>query len=301
MGKNSGIEWTDHTWNPWYGCHKVSQGCKNCYMFREQKQYGRDPNVVTRSKTTFHNPLSWKEPALVFTCSWSDFFIEEADPWREEVWDIIRKTPQLTYQILTKRPENIMDRLPKDWGNGWPNVWIGVSAEDQKNANKRIRVLTQIPAKIRFISYEPALSLIDLVRAMPEPEGEDWDVVNEIQDHNDDHEPEEFIEECEEECDWINYGHNLVESSEHKEWVSWRAWRARLARLSRSIDWVIMGCESGPGARSMDIGWTRSMRDQCELAGIPFFLKQMMVDGKLTKMPELDGKVWSEYPEKRTA
>lgn len=162
MGDKTGIEWADKTWNPWRGCHKVSQGCKNCYMFREQKQYGNDPNIVVRSKTTFNSPLKWKEPAMVFTCSWSDWFIEEADEWREEAWEVIRQTPHLTYQILTKRPGNILDRLPEDWGEGWTNVWLGVSAEDQENADERIPQLLEIPAVIRFVSAEPLLGPINI-------------------------------------------------------------------------------------------------------------------------------------------
>lgn len=163
MGSKTGISWTDSTWNCWIGCHKVSQGCKNCYMFREQVQYGTDPNVVRRSKTTFNDPLKWKEPRRIFVCSWSDFFIEEADPWRNEAWDIIRRTPQHTYQILTKRPDRIWGHLPIDWNdnNGYPNVWLGVTAEDQENADKRIPLLLQTPARIRWVSYEPAIGPID--------------------------------------------------------------------------------------------------------------------------------------------
>lgn len=162
MGENSAIQWTNHTWNPWMGCHKVSAGCKHCYMFREQKYYGHDPNVVRRGKTTFNKPLSWHDPARVFTCSWSDWFIEEADEWRDEAWEIVRQTPHLDYQILTKRPENIRDRLPADWGRGWSNVWLGISAEDQMNANARIPILLRIPAEVHFISAEPLLGPIQL-------------------------------------------------------------------------------------------------------------------------------------------
>ena len=161
MGKTL-IAWTDYSWNPWRGCHKVSQGCKNCYMFREQKRYGNDPNIVVRSITTFKDPLKWKDPAMVFTCSWSDWFIEEADPWRDEAWEIIRQTPHLTYQILTKRPENIRSRLPDDWGDGWDNVWLGVSIEDKDNYARGLN-LADIPAKIRFISAEPLLGQLDLL------------------------------------------------------------------------------------------------------------------------------------------
>lgn len=96
---------------------------------------------------------------LVFTCSWSDFFIEQADEWRAEAWEIIRRTPNLTYQILTKRPENIAARLPDDWGKGWPNVWLGVSIENQQYAH-RADELREIPALTRFISAEPLLGAI---------------------------------------------------------------------------------------------------------------------------------------------
>ncbi len=161
MAKNSNIEWTDATWNPWYGCLKVSPGCKQCYMYRDMKRYGRDPFTVTRAKPpTFNGPLKWKENKKVFTCSWSDFFIAEADEWRDETWDIIKQTPHLTYQILTKRPENIIDRLPIDWGNGYSNVWIGVSVETQDYL-WRVETIENIPAAIRFVSYEPALEYVN--------------------------------------------------------------------------------------------------------------------------------------------
>lgn len=161
MAKNSNIEWTNHSYNPWRGCLKISPGCKQCYMYREQERYGRNPRVVTRSKTTFYDPFKWKEPALVFTCSWSDFFIQEADDWRHEVWNIIKQTPHLTYQILTKRPENIVDRLPADWGDGWPNVWLGVSVENQDYI-WRVDELDNIPAIVHFVSYEPALGPLNI-------------------------------------------------------------------------------------------------------------------------------------------
>ncbi len=161
MGKNSAIEWTDHTWNPWRGCHKVSAGCKNCYMFRDQKRYGKDPNMVVRaSDSTFYAPMKWGESAFVFTCSWSDWFIEEADEWRGPAWSVIYETPHLTYLILTKRPERIAQSLPRDWGSGWPNVWLGVSIESAEQYH-RLTTLETIPAALRFISYEPALGPVN--------------------------------------------------------------------------------------------------------------------------------------------
>ena len=161
MAKTSAIEWTQATWNPWHGCIKVSPGCAKCYMYRDKERYGQDPRQVARSKTTFTAPQKWKEPKLIFTCSWSDWFIEEADAWRDDAWDVIRKTPQHTYQILTKRPERIGDCLPRDWGwNGWDNVWLGVSVETQDYLD-RVQMLKQIPAGLRFISAEPLLGSID--------------------------------------------------------------------------------------------------------------------------------------------
>ena len=161
MGKNSSIEWTDHTWNPWQGCHPISAGCANCYMFRDKRRYGQDPSVVVRSKrATFCKPAHWNEPAKVFTCSWSDFFIEEADPWRDEAWDIIQTTPWLTYLILTKRIERAAQNLPTAWP--FPNVWLGVSVENQQTADERIPILLQASAAVRFVSVEPMLGPVDL-------------------------------------------------------------------------------------------------------------------------------------------
>jgi protein gp37 len=103
---------------------------------------------------------------LVFTCSWSDFFIEEADDWRDEAWEIIRNTPHLTYQILTKRPERILECLPEDWGDGYDNVWLGVTVENNAT-RQRINSLSGVPARIRFISFEPLLEWLELADYMP--------------------------------------------------------------------------------------------------------------------------------------
>src|SRR5579863_217830 len=111
--ETTGIAWTDARWNPWIGCTKVSEGCALCYMYTLERRWGRDPEIVRRaSSESFRAPLRWQRKAeggpsarrLVFTCSLSDFFHEDADPWRPEAWEIVRRTPLLTYQILTKRP-----------------------------------------------------------------------------------------------------------------------------------------------------------------------------------------------------
>ena len=161
MGEKSKIQWTEATWNPWHGCKKVSPGCKYCYMFRDKERYGQDPTNVMRSKGKFNEPKKWPEPKLIFTCSWSDWFIEDADGWRDEAWAIIKATPQHTYQILTKRPERIKDHLPADWGEGYPNVWLGVSIESDDQRH-RMAELADIPAVVRFISAEPLIGYLDL-------------------------------------------------------------------------------------------------------------------------------------------
>jgi protein gp37 len=167
MGTDSGIQWTDHTWNPWHGCTKVSAGCKFCYMYRDKERYGQDPTTVLRSSTTFRAPLKtgkhhWPDGSRVFTCSWSDWFIEEADAWRPEAWEIIKARPGLTFQILTKRPERIRDHLPPDWCEGYRNVWLGVSVEDQAAADKRMQLLARVPAAVRFLSVEPLIDGLTL-------------------------------------------------------------------------------------------------------------------------------------------
>lgn len=266
MGKESEIPWTQATWNPFQGCRKKSEGCRNCYMYRQKKMYGQDPSVIIRSaKNTFNAPLKWKEHKVIFVCSWSDFFIEDADQWREEAWDVMRKANQHTYLLLTKRPENIVDRLPDDWGNGWDNVWLGVTAENQKEANKRIPILLRLSAYRKFISAEPLLSSLCLER-MPDPYmrygGTDWEYT--------------CLEDGEDQCLW---------SPDNK-------------RPLGKVDWVICGAESGPNRRETKIEWVRDLKNQCLSAGIPFMYKQGPDDfGNWVKMPVLDGKVWDGKPE----
>lgn len=210
MGKTN-ISWTDYSWNPWVGCRKVSAGCKNCYMFRDQNRFGTDPTNIRRTTPNiFNQTLKHKYPARIFICSWSDFFIEDADEWRDDAWDIIRRTPHLTYQILTKRPENIRSRLPDDWGEGWDNVWLGVSIENNEEKCRGWDLLLTIPAKLRFISAEPLLEPIRL--------------------------------------DFMLY--------------------------TGKIHWVIVGGESGPNYRPMELDWVRYIKEDCESSGVAFFMKQ---------------------------
>lgn len=166
MAKDSAIEWTDATWNPWMGCTKVSEGCKNCYMFREQKQYGHDPTVLRRSKTTFRDPLKWKEPRMIFVCSWSDFFHEDVPhEWRVSAWTIMRNTPRHTYLLLTKRPENVKYMILSDWFKQSSHIRLGVTVENQQHVS-RLSELYSIPASIKFLSAEPLLGPLDLSEHM---------------------------------------------------------------------------------------------------------------------------------------
>ena len=247
MGKNSGIDWTDHTWNPWQGCDKVSPGCLNCYMFRDKKRYGQDPSTLILSKlATFLKPFTWKEPAKVFVCSWSDFFHKDADEFRDAAWDVIRKNPHLTFQILTKRPERIADHLPEDWP--LKNVWLGVTAENQEMADRRIPILLSITAAVRFVSVEPMLGPVDLIDYL-----------------------------------WPPHGTSMMEMIDTDRY--------------NILDWVIVGCESGSGARQMELDWARDLKNQCRQDDVPFFLKQMVVDGQFIKMPALGGQVYDQMPE----
>lgn len=162
MADVTGISWTHHTWNPVWGCHKISPGCKHCYMFEQMKRYGRDPDAPQRTKT-WSDPYRWERraretglPELVFTCSLSDWFIEETDQWRDDLWAIVHDCPHLIFQILTKRPQRIRDHLPANWGDGYGNVWLGTSVE-RADYLGRVDVLRQVPAQVRFISAEPLL------------------------------------------------------------------------------------------------------------------------------------------------
>jgi protein gp37 len=165
--KNSAIGWTGPTWNPWQGCAKKSSGCKNCYMYREKTRYGQDPKTVVRSKpATFNRPLKIQREInkgkrqgtdrLCFTCSWSDFFNQEADPWRGEAWQIMRQCPDVVFQVLTKLPQRIAGNLPPFWDEIKDHVWIGTTVEDMGSL-WRLDYLTQINAPVRFVSFEPLI------------------------------------------------------------------------------------------------------------------------------------------------
>lgn len=180
MGENTKIEWTNHTFNPWIGCQKISPGCDHCYAEAMMDhrygtvQWGPHGERVRTSQSNWRKPLQWAKAAngtrpKVFCASLADVFDNRA-PFgaREDLWTLIRATPQLDWLLLTKRPENVAKMLPAEWGAGWSNVWLGTTCEDQKHFDHRWTIFSRVPAIIRFISYEPALGPLTLGNARPD-------------------------------------------------------------------------------------------------------------------------------------
>jgi protein gp37 len=247
MAENSNIAWTDHTFNPWMGCAKVSQGCKHCYAETLiQNRMGRDlfGSVDKRSRTgksTWAKVPTWnhvaaleRTPRKVFCASLADVFEDAPVPneTRDDVWALIRACPWLDFQLLTKRPENIAAMLPADWGRGYPNVWLGTSIEDRR-VTDRARLLAGIPAFLRFISYEPAIGPV--------------------------------FYDAEDPCEGTTV-------------PSWRGYSdgEQLPELDLTgIDWLIVGGESGADRREMNLGWAQDARHACSEAGTAFFFKQV--------------------------
>lgn len=177
MSESTIIAWTDHTFNPWMGCQKVSSGCANCYALTLTKnRMGLDlwgpPETTSRqvTKSPWDNVVKWNRDAersgerkRVFCASLCDVFENHptANATRPRLWNLIQECTALDWQILTKRPERIVDNLPANWGSdGWDHVWLGTSVEDMRVAH-RVDILRDIPAVVRFISYEPAIGPLD--------------------------------------------------------------------------------------------------------------------------------------------
>ena len=156
-------------WNPWHGCHKKSAGCLNCYMFRRDSLYDKDSNVVSKTKDynlaiRRHRDGSYylKSGEVVYTCMTSDFFIEEADDWRNEIWQIIKYRKDLKFVIITKRIERFLECIPDDWKDGYDNVTIICTCENQKTTDERLPIFLKLPIKHREIIHEPMLEKIDI-------------------------------------------------------------------------------------------------------------------------------------------
>ncbi len=162
-------------WNPWHGCRKCSEGCQNCYMYFLDSMRGKDGSLIYRTQTGFRYPLSKdrrgrcrvRSGEMLRVCMTSDFFLEEADPWREEAWQIIRQRPDVKFFLLTKRPERAADHLPKNWGSGWDNVMFNVSCENQHRADERIPILLDLPFRHKGIMCAPFIGPVSIRKYLP--------------------------------------------------------------------------------------------------------------------------------------
>jgi protein gp37 len=235
MAGNTSIEWTEATWNPVTGCTKVSEGCRNCYALRMAKRLHAmgNPRYANGFNVTLHPdlvdlPRSWKKPRKIFVNSMSDLFHKDVPlKFIQKVFHTMNETPQHTYQVLTKRPERLLELSP--FLSFTPNIWVGTSVEDVK-ATSRIDLLRDVPAYVRFLSCEPLIGPLDNL--------------------------------------------NL-----------------------QNIHWVIVGGESGPGARPMKEEWALSIRDQCKVQNVAFFFKQWGGVQKHKYGRVLDNQIYDEYPQ----
>lgn len=270
MGANSEIAWTHHTFNAWWGCQRVSPGCEHCYAESFSKRVGLKVWGPTTERRFFGDkhwaePLKWNRAAekagerhRVFCASMADVFEDREDLLvpRARLATLIAQTPHLDWLLLTKRPENAdgmwlnaqidafngADSLGPVW---LPNIWLGTTAEDRKRADERIPHLLATPAAVRFVSYEPAIEAVDFSRWMW-PTHWSWDAKYKT--------PEEAIA------------------------AGARAEKSRQALVlapTRFLDWIIVGGESGPGARPFDLAWARSVVAQCKAAKVACFVKQL--------------------------
>lgn len=157
-------------WNPWHGCHKISEGCQHCYMYYLDQLRDRNGADISKNKSGFAYPLSRdrqgeykvKSGSHLRVCLTSDFFLEEADPWRPEAWDMIRARPDVLFQLLTKRPQRVAAHLPKGWGDGWENVTFSVTCENQRRADERIPLLLSLPFKHKGAMCAPLIGEVTL-------------------------------------------------------------------------------------------------------------------------------------------
>lgn len=261
MAENSAIEWTHHTFNPWIGCQKVGPGCDHCYaeswdargLQGGPSRWGPHAVRTRTSAANWRQPLKWDREAAaagerrrVFCASLADVFDNHASilpEWRADLWRLIAATPNLDWMLLTKRPGNIDRMLPHGWSGGWPNVWLGCTVVNQAEALRDMPKLVAVPARVRFLSMEPLLGPVDLTLddavCLPCPNSAGMMM-----------DPETGVYECCRRCHYTGIG---------DEW---------------GIHLVIVGGESGPGARPMHPDWARSLRDQCNAAGVAFHFKQ---------------------------
>lgn len=157
------------TWNPWHGCHKISAGCKNCYVYRQDSKFEKDSSKVFKTQN-FDLPIKRKKNGeyklkageIVNTCFTSDFFVDEADEWRNEVFAMMKQRSDLKFFIITKRIDRFMNCIPPDWKDGYDNVLIACTVENQEMADYRLPIYINAPIKHKAIMCAPLLSKIDL-------------------------------------------------------------------------------------------------------------------------------------------
>ena len=274
MAENSAIEWTHHTFNPWIGCTKVGPGCDNCYAAdlsnaRLGVEWGAGKPRRHTAASTWKQPRAWNRKAeaagirqRVFCASLADVFDNEVPAkWRAELFDLIRETPHLDWLLVTKRIGNVAKMT--EAAGGFPgNVWLGATIVNHTEADRDIPKLLAIDVGIRFLSVEPLLGPIDLT---------------EVSDDSTALDPECWGD-CA--CDSL-YGRDPGCRRNGGD-----------GNLQRKIDWVIVGGESGPHARPMHPDWARSLRDQCEEAGVPFLFKQW---GEFSDLDHI-GMAWNDLP-----
>lgn len=260
MTTDSGIEWTDDTRNFWWGCFKVSPGCKNCYAEGFAKRVGRDIWGPASTTARWRTKGVWADIVKAdkkyaaegvrkkaFVQSMSDTFEEhpQLDEWREEMFAILESLVATDVQLLTKRPENVARMVPAHWMTSWPkHIWMGTSVENQAAADERIPHLLKIPAAVRFLSVEPLLGPVLLDNG---------------------------------ESSWLTCTSHLTGEEDDATLMDNPCCESFWAHGHHyhGIDWVIVGGESGGGARPFDLDWAESLRRQCQDAGVAFFMKQI--------------------------
>ena len=162
-------------WNPWHGCIKKSEGCQNCYMYFLDRQRGKNGADVFKVGNNFDYPLQkdknghYKIAAgeMIRVCMTSDFFLPQADAWRGEAWQIIRRRPDVIFMLLTKRPERVKNCLPENWGSGWENVFFNVTCENQTRADERIPIMFSLPFKHKGVVAAPFIGPVSLKKYLP--------------------------------------------------------------------------------------------------------------------------------------
>ena len=281
------IEWADAVWNPITGCTKISAGCANCYAERMSKRLrGRcgypadEPFSVTLHPDRMKEPLKIKKPKRIFVCSMGDLFHKDVSyGFIDKVWGIMSVAPRHTFLILTKRPELMAEIIPRlkerhiaRDGSRWPlpNVHLGVSVEDQATADERIPLLLQTPAAKRFVSIEPMLGPVDLTDLAPDAPGKGHtDEDRKVGGHH---------------IDAIGCDVGVEDDELYGGAV---------------LDGVILGGETGPGARPMHPSWARKIRDDCKAAGVPFMFKQWGAWAPVHELrvnePGIVGKPWHNF------